>query len=326
MATAPVPRWQIDGVVMPRNPDTFDKKFDKANVSYVTMADGSQRRIIAPNLLTAAQLQVDWHMADVRLRNFVMQYMNNALHKVTLDQLLPPQQMYVYFDTPDLVGISGTTGKNAETYIDQRPGQGGVRWDIEITGRTDGPYNHSLYPIPSSTAPPSLASVTAWFGGPTGNPTLDYLPVWQGHTWNILFGAASGTSVLIYTENLGTAPWSPTIKFNGPFNTNLSLQAVYQDVDGSGLGVTFTYTGPNVALGDFLRFDTQKLRLYASVSGVVSEIYSFSLNATASGIPFPYWPPFPANPTGPYLTWTGGDTTHSSIDFSNAATSVFNYW
>lgn len=307
------PIWQIDGVAFPRNPDNWTMKFDPANVSYVTMADGTQRRIVPPFKFKKVPIELDFSFADQRVRTFVMQQLNkDILHKITVDGEMPAKQIWAYLDTPDIA--------MSKTVFDTRAGQGGMRRDIKIVGKTDGPYLHSLNPVPSTL--PTLAQVQQWFGGPYGSQSLDYIATWDGKAWNVALPVNASATF----SNLGTAPWSPIIRINGPFNTGLQIKAAYQDVDGTGDGVVLTYVGANVAAGDYLLFDTQTCRMWSVVSGAQNEIYTFTVATVSSGTPFPFWPPFPMGEFSLTTAAVAGTTGASTLDLSNNGSETFRYW
>lgn len=330
------PRWAINGVILPRNPTSFALTHDNSNATYVKMADGSQRRMTPPNMLTAAKVQMEWMYADSRVQNLILSKINQALmaasssaaiSKILLDGELPAVEVWAYIESPSVTysghaingGGGGAAGSSPDLVVDTRIGQGGVRKDLVIEGRTDGPYLHSHNPVPATL--PTQASVSAWYGGPTGNNSVDGLPTWNGLAWN----QTCSTSATLSFSNLGTAPWSPMIRLNGPFNNGLTLTAAYQDVDGTGRGVIFAYTGPNVHAGDFLTLDTAKMRLMQSVASVTTEIYTFSLQTVGTSTPFPYWPPAPPGTFLIGVTLSGG-TASTSVDYSNAGSESFRYW
>jgi hypothetical protein len=307
------PIWTIDGVPFPRNPDNWTAKFDPANVSYVTMADGTVRRIVVPFKFKSVPVEFDFTFADQRVRNFVLQQLNNdILHKITVDGEYPAKQVWCYLDTPDIAMSKGI--------FDSRVGQGGMRRDLKITGRTDGPFWHSVTAVPSTV--PTAAQMQQWFGGPFGSPWLDYIPKWGGNAYNIALPVNAASTF----SNVGTAPWSPTIRITGPFNTGLQIKAAYQDVDGTGQGVVLTYLGPNVAAGNYLLFDTQKCRMYSVIGGAQNEIYTFSLTTVAAGTPFPFWPPLPMGDFTLTTASVAGTTGSSGLDLSNNGSETFRYW
>lgn len=478
MSTLSKTYWSINGVTFPRNPDNWTKKHNASNVSYVNMADGSIRRIVVPYKVNPAPVELEWHYADERLRNFVLSQLNtDQLYKVTVDGKLPARQIWMYFDTPE--------ENMSKDIYDSRVGQGGMRSDLKMTGMMDGPYQHSANVVPAgqntvnllpftdamrgaswnvggyvygtggpsgaidweytvsgsqvategdtgniSVTPgqvltfsvwcnPSICSsgngfwlwavdvtnnvnvltyqtgivdgrksftitvptgcttmnfqmrthpgigvipvgatakfsqpqleignsasaysannfsapgVTAsqmsgWFGGPTGNNAYDLLPTWNGNSYNAaptLAGNSFNNNIAF--TNLGTAPWSPTIRVNGPFNNGMQMTLTYQDVDGTGQGVVFTYTGPNVASGNYLLIDTQKMRVYSVIGGAKNEIYTFTLLTVANSTPFPYWPPFPTGKFNVKLNIAGATQGTTTLDLSNNGTETFRYW
>lgn len=305
--------WTIDGVAFPRNPDFWSAKYDNANVNYVAMADGSMRRIVVPFKQKSVPVEFDFTYADQRIRAFVLQQLNNdILHKITFSGELPATQVWCYWDTPDIA--------MSKTIFDMRTGQGGMRRDIKITGRTDGPFAHSLNVVPSTM--PTASQMQSWFGGPFGVATLDYIPAWDGHAYNIAIPANTSATF----SNLGTAPWSPMIRINGPFNSGLQIKAAYQDVDGTGQGVVLSYVGAPLASGSYLLFDTLKCRMWSVVGGAQNEIYTFTLTTVANGTPFPYWPPFPMGEFTITTAGVAGTTAASTLDLSNNGTETFRYW
>lgn len=311
-------RWLINNVALVRNPDTFVRKADKANVTYAKMASGKQRRVSVPKLVSANDIEFGWKAADERLRTSIFALLNRqgaqvGISKIEIGGKLPRRHIYAYIDTPE-------DTMSAELFGDSRVGQGAIRHDLKLFGRTDGPYDHSVAVVPQ--APVSPAYIISAFSGPTGSNAIDGLPTWNGNPWN---GVLPSGSLAIAVSNLGTTEWSPTIIFHGPFTT-LSMTATYEDVDGTGAGVTFNYSGPAVAATDFVYFDTFNLRLYASVGGVLNEIYDFSVLAVSSNSPFPYFPPLQPGASTLTLACAGSDGVNTTYDLTNNATETFRYW
>jgi hypothetical protein len=307
-------RWALDGVALPRNPDSWDMKWDNANVSYEAQAQGNLIRIQAPQLIAAGTLTLTWMDADQRTLNTVMQAFNplgyGKVHQLLIDGLQPAQMAYVYYDTPQK-----TMSKDV---VISKPGEGGTRKDITMSLRTKDAYWKSVGMVPSVV--PTAAQVAALFGGPIGNG-LDGIPVWNGVSWNTLIPTGGET---IAISNLGTAPWSPVIRVNGPF-TACTLRQTYFDVDGTGLGCSFVWTGPAVAANNWITFDTSTKRCYLVVGGQPQETYSFYVQTVSGGIPFSYWPPLlPGANTVQIIT--AGYGSQTSLDFSNGNANQFSYW
>lgn len=166
-ANAPIPKWAVNGVTLPRNPTVFNIQHDTANVTYVKMADGTQRRIVPPNALPGANITMEWQFADSRIQNATLALLNQgilsasstaALSKILLDGELPAIEIWAYLDTPTVQysGHHAKSGNANDLIIDQRLGQGGVRKDIALDGRMDGPYLHSHYAVPAGNAPNNI--------------------------------------------------------------------------------------------------------------------------------------------------------------------------
>lgn len=308
------PLWQFNGVVLPRNPDSYTRKGDKVNAEYVRMTDGSQRRQTLPFVSTPCIIELNWKNSDLRLRTFISKSLSaSGTVKILTDGALPAVYMNCYFDTPEW-------SINGDVY-DTRPGQGGIRQDLRIVGQTDGPYLYSNNPVALGIV--SAAQVQSWFGGPSGSNAIDGLPVWNGANWT---NDVHTSPAAVVMTNMGTAPWSPVFRLNGPFNTGTTINVAYTDVDGTGQGVTFTWNGANLGAGSYITFDTKTMRCYMIIGGVIAETYTFTVTAPGStNQPFPYWPPAPPGNFTVTVTSTGG-TTATTLDYSNGGTSVFAYW
>ena len=312
-------QWTVDGIAMPRNPDNFEVNYDKANVNYVVNCDGSQTRVQAPKLICGADFVLYWSNSDRRLLNFIMQFHNpnyssyvDPVHKILVDGIVPAQEALVYFDSP-----KKTYSKEVFT---QKLGEGGMRQDLVLTLRMKDPFLRSvgLVPMGSSVA----ASSVAPFVGPTGTPN-DNLPEWQGHAWTVPV-ATTGASTSAIIENLGTAYWQPTMRISGPFGS-LTAQAGYADVDGTGMGVGFTWTGPMIPSGDYLLFDTAQRRCWQVHAGVKSEVYTFEVITIADGFPYSFYPAL--NPGLNLFSFSAvSATANTTVDFSNGGTEQFPYW
>lgn len=319
------PIWTVDGKAFPRNPDNYEIKWDKGNVSYEPQADGSELRVQSPKLMRGGDFTLSWNYADRRTIRFVSQFFNQAYplpgqsHTIVVDGIQPALKINGWFDTPN--------AKMSKDIYTSKIGEGGTRHDFTASLRINGRGFVSQNTVPSASSTPgssmiavySRAQIGAWFGGPIGN-SLDNLPAWSGYGWNVVFASNSNFSV----PNLGNQEWWPTIRINGPFAT-FYMAELWADVDGSGQGVLFSWTGSALAAGSYLLFQTQQLRCWTVVGGVKTEVYTFSVTTPSDSNPFPYWPGMlPGdNPLG--IT-SSGMTGSSSVDFSNAGTESFPYW
>lgn len=309
------PLWTIDGKVLPRNPDSYDFKYDAANVSYEPQGGGNLIRVSAPQLISGSTLTLTWMDADRRTLNTIMRAFNplalGVVHNLKLAGIQPDQQANVFFDTPQKT-------MSKEVY-DTRPGQGGTRNDLTLTCRTIDPYLRSVNNVP--VIAPTPAQMIGLFGGPAQNG-IDGIPVWNAVPYNTGLTGTGTASPSI--SNLGTAPWSPVIKFNGPF-TALTMKQTYFDVDSTGAGTKFVWTGAAVSIGNYVLFDTATKRCYLVIGGAVNEVYTFAVATVAGNIPFSYWPPM--NPGNNSVTATMvGFGVGSSMDFSNNGSNQFFYW
>lgn len=308
--------WAIDGIPLPRNPDAYENKFANANAAYQTMADGSQRRLTAARLLSGSDWTFEWHIADQGLINFLSRFCSdNIPHVLTIPNLLPVKSIPVYLETP-LFSMS-------KDVVDQRTGQGGHRQDIKIMARTSGitPYLQSAFPVPAATVAPSRAQMLAWFGGPTGT-RHDGLPTWDGNPYRLIVGGSAAHGVTL--SNLGTAPWLPKIRLDGPLSS-AQIAGTYVDIDGTGQGYVWSYTGSALNAGDHLVYDTARGRVFTTIGGTTAETFAWSLNAVANPIPFPFFPAIPVGDFGIGVTVIGADGVNSAIDFSNAGQNTFGY-
>lgn len=189
-------------------------------------------------------------------------------------------------------------------------------------GTVANPYV-SYYQSDPTGYPGFVASdISTWFNGATGVPQWDGIPAWNGNPWNILTnGTVSGSATL---TNLGSAPWPGVIRLNGPFNSGSTINVTYLDVDGTGQGVTFTWTGSAITAGNYVLFDTYTDRVYQVIGGTKTEVYTFTITAKSNGAPWPSWPPAPSgNFTVNYSL--GGATTATTLDYSNNGTEQFRY-
>jgi hypothetical protein len=301
--------WQVDGVALPRNPDSYDFKYDKANVTYLVYADGSQARVSAPRKLAGADFVMTWKSADRRTLSKVFTLLNNVppttLRKVLLDGRVPAMQAWCYFDTPQQTMSSDV--------VDTRLGAGGTRNDLTLTARLDGPYLHSAVPVPSGAVAGTMAPFAGWLGS-----GQDGIPTWNGNAYN--FAGSTGTVTL---TNMGTAGWSPVILFSGAFAT-ISMKATYFDADGTGQGVLFTWTGAALGAGDKMRFNTDKKTVQSNIGGAGwNDVYTFTVTTVNDGLPFSYWPPAPSGNFSLTFANTGAAGT---IDLTNGGTETFRYW
>lgn len=319
-------RWIVNGNAFQRNPDDYSLKPVTPNVTYSIVASGRQVRTQSRQLLSANQLELDWHYADERLRRAIsILTQTSSLSKVVIVGTKPTIAIWAYLDTVALTMSKDIVGKKID---------GGHRRDLTLTGNTDGPYYHSYYQVPSDiTVNPTFVQNS--FLGQFQSSSLDTIPNWNGNGWN--------QHLVVNTpnrfSNMGTAEWSPYIRINGPFSA-LTLNMRYEDVDSTGAGVNFTWLGNPLATGDFLLIDTASLRVFLStsnspisyaLSGVhqivptLNEAWQFSLTAASSGTPYPYWPPAPMGEfviTPIALTGANSSTT---LDYSNFGTETFRY-
>lgn len=307
--------WELDGIVLPRNPDSYNVQWDNANAQYEPQAGGNLIRLQASQLIGGAALQLTWMDADRRTLNTILQAFNplsyGVIHKLLMGSIQPLQVANIFFDTPQK--------QMSKDVVDGRPGSGGTRNDLTLTCRIQDPWLRSANYIPYGS--PSVANVAAAFGGSAGNG-IDGIPVWNGQAWGPI--AITGGTTTKTISNLGTAPWSPIIRITGPF-TGFSLVQQYFDVDGTGAGTILVYTGPAVLDGNSLLFNTATRRMYTVTSGAYNEIYSFYIETVAFNTPFPYWPPMP--PGNSNISFNvvgyGADTV---ADMSNSGTNQFAYW
>lgn len=313
----PTNPWELNGLTLPRNPDSFSLPTNKSSVYYETMIDGSRRRLDLPIKWSGRVCKFGWKAADMRTRNALASAItSHSMNVIEFTGTQPALQLNVYFDDLSKDDLS------AEVF-DPTFGQGGIRRDIEITGFGEA-YFRSVSLVPTGTTP--LASnISKWFGGALGVPQFDNIPQWDGKPWLNFFGTASspvGSNTTM--SNLGTAPWAGIIKVQGPF-TAFSLNGAWSDVDGTGGGVTFTWTGATVVAGNYILFDSGTSRCYIVVSGIQQEVYTFTLTLPGSAnVPFPYWP---AVPSGEFTvsTTVNGTTGASKMDYSNNGTEQFRY-
>ncbi len=317
MAITLAPVWQVDGKSLPRNPDSFQMKWDKANVNYEKQADGQQKRVQAPKLQTAFDYTLTWKYCPRRIIRAILQYCNQTYplpgpsHSVTIDGIQPPLIIKCWFDTPEIM-------MSKDNYT-TRTGEGGTFQDLTLNLRSDGRGFQSLYNVPVGT--PSQASVSAWFGGVIGN-TLDNLPIWNGIRWYQSIASTNTFAV----SNLGNQEWFPSIIFNGPF-ASVSLSQTTSDVDGTGKGVQFTWTGGSVTSGNYLLFDTFQLRCYTVAStNAKTEVYTFSVNTVSDSQPFGFWPGLIPGNNSFSTSASGSLSGATSVDFSNNGQERFSYW
>lgn len=310
------PIWKIDGNPMPRNPDDFEFAWDKANVTYEPQADGTQLRVQAPKLLRGGDLTLTWSKADRRLGRFITQYLGQTYplpgtpHQITMDGIQPPLQVFAYIDTPKM--------KMSKDIFTRKIGEGGVLQDLTVTLRLDGQGVRSLNVVPAASS--TAAQVKTWFGGAIGT-AMDNLPLWNGQQWK---QALTGSDTLSIS-NIGNQLWWPKIRVLGPFSS-FAMTEKYADVDGTGYGVTFTWKGPSVADGDYILFDSDKMRCWRSVSGVLSEVYTFEITTALDGQAFGFWPGISVGSNNMIVCTSAGVGADTAIDFSNNSTETFRYW
>ncbi len=313
--------WTVNGVSLARNPDSYSMTWDKANVTYEKQADGSQRRIHAPRLQTAVDMTLTWKFAPRRVVRSIMQQLNQSYPLPGFASVLgiggiqPDLVCKCFFDTPKL--------EMSKDNLSTKTGEGGALQDLTVMLRSDekGFQSANFVPQGSSATPTNVASA---FGGPIGN-YLDYLPKWDGVSyWQQSF--ASSSNITIY--NLGDQEWNPFILINGPFST-FALTELFADVDGTGKGVQFLWTGAPVTNGA-IRYDTFQNRCYTVVpvgsTSVTTEVYTFSLQTVSDGQPFSYFPGMLVGSNSFNASATGSFTSNTHIDFSNQAQERFRYW
>ena len=320
-------RWIVNGVTFQRNPDNYTLKPVTPNVTYSIEASGRQVRTQSRRLLSANQLTLEWHYADERLRRAIsILTQTSALSKVVLVGTKPTISIWAYLDVVEM--------SMSKDIVDLRPGMGGHRRDITVTGNTDEPYYHSYYNVPSSLSV-SPTFVQNSFLGQFQSSAYDTIPNWDGNAWQ----QQMAYNTPMWFANMGTAEWSPILRINGPFSS-CTLNMRYEDVDGTGAGVNFTWLGNPLNSGDFLLIDTASMRVFLSQGGASityilnglrfilptsNEVYTFSLTTASDGKPFAYWPPFPMGEfviTPVALTNYNSSTT---IDLSNNGTETFRY-
>lgn len=317
------PTWAVDGVALPRNPTSFSMKWDKVNATYEKQAAGNQLRISAPRLQTAIDITLAWKYAPRRVVRAITQYCNQVYplpgkaHVLTLDGIQPAMVIECWFDTPQ-IDIS-------QDNFTTRVGEGGTFQDLTITAKSDGKGLQSFNFVPTGSTATS-ANIASAFGGAIGN-YLDYLPAWDGMSyWQKPI--ASSTMMTIY--NLGNQEWNPSILINGPFAT-FGLTELSSDVDGTGQGVQFLWTGGTIASGNAILFDTFQNRCYAVVASgsttLTTEVYTFALQTVSDGQPFSYWPGMIVGSNSFQASATGSFSAATNIDFANGGSSErFRYW
>ena len=305
-------RWLVDNVPFKRNPDSYSLKPVAPNVQYTIQASGRQTRTQARRVLSANVLTLNWHSADAILhRSIAILTQKSALSKIVIVGTKPTISVWAYLDTPEL--------NSSQDQFERKPGNAGHRRDIVLTGQTDEPYFHSYYNVPSDLIVNS-SFVQNSFLGTFGISSYDSVPNWNGFGWRQVMTLNQP----VHISNMGTAEWEPYVRINGPFST-FAMNAAYEDVDGTGAGINFTWLGNAVADHDFILFDTASGRVFKSTSGSINQVYTFTITTRSNGQPFAYWPPAPMGEfvvTPIALAGTGADTT---IDYSNNGTETFRY-
>jgi hypothetical protein len=320
-------RWIVNGNPFVRNPDDYSIKPLTPNVTYSIESSGRQVRTQSRKLLSANQLQLDWHYADERLRRAIsILTQTSSLSKVVIVGTKPTISVWAYLDT-----VALTMSKDI---VDKKPGNAGHRRDLTLTGNTDGPYYHSFFPVPPDLSV-NPVYVQNSFLGQTQSSSFDTIPNWNGNAWNQQLVLNNFNRI----SNMGTAEWSPIIRINGPFSS-IVLNMRYEDVDGTGAGVNFTWLGNPLGASDFLLIDTDSMRVFLSNGGApidytfaslryflppINEVHTFSLTARSTGIPFPYWPPAPMGEFVVTPLALTGNSSATSIDYSNNGTETFRY-
>jgi hypothetical protein len=305
--------WTINGTVMPRNPSEFTLKATKGNVSYQDVMDGTQRRQKLPRKTTARDCTLTWAaMSPSEYNNIMKLFAIDQEYTIEIGGLQPRRQFSAWGDTFD--------DHMTKEVFDPFVGFGGIRYDFTLTMRMDGPYFKSFYTVPTGSSA-SAASVSAWFGGPTGT-AADGLPSWSGSYWQYVL--ASGTaSISAIAENLGPAEWNPVVRVTGPIKSGFNIWYQGVDIDGTGLGVVFNYYGADLASGSALCFDTQKLGV--KVNGSSSN--TWSLFASSSGLPMGYFPALQPGANTLIMFGIAGVSTAASLwDFTNNGAERFRYY
>lgn len=320
-------RWIVNGVPFKRNPDDYSLKPVAPNVTYSTVSSGRQVRTQSRQLLSANQLELVWHYADEQLRRAISIFtQTSALSKIVLVGTKPTIAIYAYLDTASL--------QMTKDIVDQKVGGGGHRRDITIDGNTDGPCYHSASNVPSDlNVNPTYVQNS--FLGPNQSSSLDTLPNWNGNAWQQQLVLNQPNRI----SNMGTAEWSPLIRITGPFSS-LTLNLRYEDVDGTGAGVNFTWLGNPLASTDFLLIDTASMRVFLSNGGSplsyvfssiryflppINEVHTFSLTTRSNNMPFPYWPPAPMGEFIVTPIALAGNSFSTNIDYSNNGVETFRY-
>lgn len=317
----------MNGNIFKRNPDAYSLTPVTPNVSYSIEASGRQTRTQSRQLLSANQLELDWHFASDSLRRAIsVLTQTSALSKLVIVNTKPIIAIWAYLDTVKLTMSKDT--------VDTAIASGGHRRDLVVTGNTDGPYYHSYFNVPADlTVSPTYVQNS--FLGQFHSSFMDTIPNWDGNAWKQVMVAGVSNRF----SNLGTAEWSPLLRINGPFSS-FALDMRYEDVDSTGAGVRFTWLGNPVPAGSFLLIDTGSLRVFLStpgtpisyvLSGLVyvlpptNEVYTFSLTTPSSGAPFAYWPPAPMGEFVVMPTALTGNTSATTIDYSNNGIETFRY-
>src|SRR5579872_1813142 len=237
--------WTCNGIALPRNPSQFSLKLAKSNVSYQDMLDGSQRRQRLGRKSPGRDIDLQWAAVSPSERNLLLgTFVSDVLSVVEIGGLQPRRTFNAWFDDWE-------DPMTKEVY-DPTVGFGGIRYDMKITGRMDIPFLYSYYNVPNT--PSLLSDIQNWFGGPTLT-AADGLPVWQGNNWVV---DIDDGSQVVTVENLGSGNWSPIIRVNGPFNYGMTINFAGVDVDGTGMGVTWIWSGSNVVDGDYVTIDMYK--------------------------------------------------------------------
>lgn len=310
--------WMIDGVAICRNPSDYSIKYDKVNASYEKQADGSQRRVQAPKLLTSGDITLTWKYAPRRVLRQILQYCNQRYplpgqsHSILIDGIQPPMQVNGWFDTPAV--------EMSKDIYTTKTGEGGHFLDITLTVRMDGRGLQSYYTVPSSQTPVASSVVASQFGGVIGN-ALDYLPQWNGQAWNQPMASHGNYQI----SNLGNQEWFPQIIFNGPF-ASCTLVAFSADVDGTGNGVEFNWTGSTIASTMQVAFNTQSMRCFLLASGQLPvEVYTFQVNTHFDHNPFGFWPGMLVGLNN-FSSTASGLGPGSYVDWSNGGIERFSYY
>jgi len=114
-----VTKWKINGIELPRNPDSFVQRPEK-NVSYQKSVSGDEIRLIPPERPVDMYLEIGWSRADESLRNM--------LHDLYMQDKKFTLQSHLSFNPRDTWTVK--IDEFSATYVRGGPGQ---RFDINMT-------------------------------------------------------------------------------------------------------------------------------------------------------------------------------------------------